>query len=227
MSLIPIENERRLASPAEAEALFRALDQTRVSVRGLHTTDPTRFAHVVDALEPKHDHTLSFEGGTLTTAAHEALDALATAGFQYLDLRTAEASLRIWPALYSWVHGNGDKLETKDIPTALAAFRGLTGERVNRGFINGVLAETKPLLLRFLGQLGTRVDAVLSLDVAAARALTEIYAGERLDWQADGILVDFPEGRVHGFLVSPNVGETHRAGWQQRIVKALHRAGLA
>jgi hypothetical protein len=40
------------------------------------------------------------------------------------------------------------------------------------------------------------------------------------------ILVDFPEGRIHGFLKTPNVDERHRRKWQARIDKALRKAKL-
>ena len=71
-----------------------------------------------------------------------------------------------------------------------------------------------------------RVDAVLDLEVGVARELTELYAGEKLDWQAAGCLIDFPDGIIHGYLTTPNVGESDRAKWKRRISKALRDAGL-
>ena len=94
-------------------------------------------------------------------------------------------------------------------------------------FRDGRISDAKPQLLAFLQALGARVHAVLDLEVAAARDLTTKNIGEKLDWQAGGMLVDFPEGRIHGFLRSPNVGERHREKWQRRATKALKRAGLA
>lgn len=261
MSLLPIHHEHRLASPADAAAWFRALGEQRVSARGFHTIDPARFERLVDAIEPSHEHTISFVGGTLGATARDALDALATRQFHYLDVRTVDASLRVWPELYSWVHSSRDlaaataavgaplvvgvnllgdvqvtltsdsrgypiSVETKTRATALRVFHALSGERVNRGFINGVHGDTKPYLTRLLTVLATQVDAVLEVDVASARALTELYAGEPLDWQAGGLLVDFPEGRIHGFLTTPHTSQGDQEKWQSRVTKALRRASL-
>lgn len=267
MSLIPIEHPHRLASPREAAAFFGCLGllgvlgARRVSVRGLHTSEPARIARVVEAVETKREHTVSFVGGTLNGAAHDALDELLATRFEYFDLRTTDADLRVWPWLRSWVHSSRDRaaasralgvelhegdnttpdariqvhaegaaypvhVETTSIPPAARIFRALSGERVARGFVTGITKKTKPPLLRFLTALGTRVDAVLELDLAAARSLTELYAGEQLDWQADGVLVDFPEGRVHGFLKTPNTGDCDRERWLDRVTTALRRAGV-
>lgn len=226
MSLIPIEHPRRLASPAEAEAFFRGLGEKRVSARGFHTTDPARFARLVEAVETEHDHTISFVGGALGSAARDSLSSLATSAFSYLDVRTTNASLRIWPGLRAWVHPL--ELETKEPEPALRAFFEITSDEMNRGFVmGGVAGPTKPALERFLRDLRATVDAVLDIEVGSARTLTEAYAGERLDWQAGGVLVDFPEGRIHGFLLTPNVGEDHREKWLSRIAKALSGASLA
>lgn len=225
MSLIPIEHPRRLASPAEAEAFFRGLGEKRVSARGFHTTDHARCSRLVEAIETKHDHTISFVGGTLGSAARDSLSALATSELSYLDVRTTNASLRVWPGLRAWVHPL--ELETKEPEPALKAFFEITSEEMNRGFVmGGVPAATKPALERFLRDLRANVDAVLDIDVASARSLTDLYVGEKLDWQAGGVLVDFPEGRIHGFLLTPNVGEEHREKWLSRITKALSRASL-
>jgi hypothetical protein len=226
VTLIPIEHERRLTSAHEAAALFGGLHQRRISARGFHTLDPARFERLVTALVPEREHTISFEGGQLGAATLRALDALARSPFQYFDLRATNADLRIWPGLRTWVHTPERQVETQDISSALALFCSLTAERAERGFIQGVRAETKPLLVNFLTALGGRVNAVLELDLLAARSLTELYAGERLDWQADGVLVDFPEGRIHGFLTTPKVSGRDREKWLARIEKALGRAGL-
>jgi len=226
MSLIPIEHPRRLASPAEAEAFYRGLGEERVSARGFHTTAPDRFARLVAAIETKHDHTISFVGGVLGSAARDSLAALATSELSYLDVRTTNASLRIWPGLRAWVHPL--ELETKEPEPALKAFFEITNEEMNRGFVmGGVVSKTKPVLERFLRDLHATIDAVLDVDVSSARSLTEAYVNEKLDWQAAGVLVDFPEGRIHGFLVTPNVDETYREKWLARIAKALSRASLA
>jgi len=117
-------------------------------------------------------------------------------------------------------------LDTTSIPTALEVFGRLTDPAVVRGFISGVTLEAKPLLVAFLERLDATVDAVLDIDVASAKALAHVYSGEQHDWQGEGILVDFPEGKIHGYLTSPNIGEDAREAWRSRLDKALRRAGL-
>jgi hypothetical protein len=104
VTLIPVHHARKLRSAAEAEALFRALGERTVGLKGMKTTDPARYDRVIDAVVTKHDHTISFEGGSLANA-RLALDALALAGaFGYLDVRSRDANLRIWPGGNTWVH---------------------------------------------------------------------------------------------------------------------------
>jgi hypothetical protein len=104
LALIPIVHERRVASAAEAERLFRALGEKRVSVRGCKTPDPARIAALVAAVEPKREHSISFEDGILDAAAHDAIAALATARYQVFCVETRLADLRIWPWLpRAWV----------------------------------------------------------------------------------------------------------------------------
>lgn len=228
MTLIPIEHAHRLPSAADAESLFRALGARSVSARGFHTKDRTRFTALVEAIEPKADHSISFQQGVLD---RPSLEALARAPFGYLDIRTSTASYRSWPERHTWVHAKSElaapfSLDTTSIPTALEAFARLSDDNLQRGFITGVTPDAKPLLLAFLDRLGATVDAVLDIEVASARALTELYTGEKLDWQADGVLVDFPEGTIHGYLTTPNIGEDAREAWRTRIDKALRKAGL-
>ena len=190
MALIPIEHARRLNSPAEAEAFFRGLGTTQVRARGFHTNDAARMARLVAAIEPKEEHTISFVGGALGPAARSTLDALALSTYEYLDVRACDEALRIWPALPRiWVHTARNledaraslgsdagevvierrTLETKSIPIGLRLFHSGAPEQVSRGFISGVEEETKPLLLRFLEAVRSRVDAVLEID-ATSRA---------------------------------------------------------
>lgn len=255
MSLRPIEHARRLTSPAEAERLFRALGAKRVSTRGFHTKDPARFAALVAAIEPKREHTISFEDGVLDLPSFAAL---ALTPFSYLDVRTRNANYRSWPDRETWVHARCDleracevfetrltpgenllpgakvtfadgnvNLEVKSIPTALTTFSRLTEKAIDRGFIMSIAPAAKAALVTFLERADATVNAVLELESSAARTLTELYAGEKLDWQAEGILVDFPDGRIHGFLKTPNTGDADRAKWQARLDKALRKAGLA
>ena len=269
MALIPIESPRRLPSAAAAAAWLRAAGRVwsprTVSVRGFHTRDPARIERLVLAIEPPREHTISFQHGTLSAPARAALDGLARARFQYLDLDTADASLRLWPARHTWVHadataagvaaaaailgvplapgknaleaahvtlapgerGTRVEVETSSIPTALALFGALTDDgAVGRGFVTGVHADTRTPLLRFLSALGAQVDAVLEIGIDAARALTELYAGEKLSWQVPGVFVDFPEGRIHGYLRMADNTPRNREKWLAAVEKAWKKAGL-
>lgn len=267
MTLIAVGHDHRLRNAKDAEAFLCALSRfpmfrdRRVSLRGCHTSDATKIERLVEAIEPERDHTISFTGAELTPAAQNALERLATSKFHYFDISTSAANLRIWPALYSWVHASLDRadasraigtqleigdnvvgdakvkirddgkgwpfdVDTKNIATALAMFRAVGGTQVKAGFVNGVAEETKPALIEFLQALGAKVDVVLDVDVSVARSLTELFEGEPLDWQSNGLFVDFPEGRIHGFLVTPNIQERHRLKFLGRITRALRRANL-
>jgi hypothetical protein len=232
MALIPLEHPHRLASPAEAEALFRALGllgQRVVSCRGFHTTDPARITRILEAIEPKREHTVSFESGTLTPAAWRALEALLSSNFGYLDVQAAEAQLRVWPGRQYWAYAAGSTDKRVELPGMAEAFNrfgDLAPERVVRGFISGITPPCHAPFHELLVAMRVQVHAVLGLSVAKARELTELYAGEKLDWQADGLLMDFPEGRIHGFLKTPDTGPELRAKWLARVEKALRRARI-
>ncbi len=233
-----------------------------MSARGFHTRDLSRVSRVVDALPTKHESTVSFEGGVLGPAALSALSALTMTPFDYLDLRSSDASLRVWPARHAWVfssrsHADAEEvlgvslapgknvladaeitleqgdvgypiwMETRSIPRAFSFFRALTSDAFERGCIMQPHAQAKASLVAWIAALQSKVNAVLDLEVDVARALTEAFPGESLDWQSDGILVEFPEGRIHGFLVTPNTGEREQKRWLARIDKALRRADLA
>jgi len=58
-----------------------------------------------------------------------------------------------------------------------------------------------------------------------ARALTELFAAERLEWHG-AVIVRFPEGEILSYLVTPNAGEEDRAKWLKRVDKGLKKAGL-
>lgn len=264
VTLIPVHHPLRLRSPAEAEALLRALGDRQVSARGFHTTDPARLGRVIAAVASKRDCTVSFEGGTLNAGACAALAALVdSAAFAYLDLRTADANLRVWPGRHAWVHaampaggieglsavfgapvvvgenwvaggklvvsaagGYPVDLETQHLADAFSAFDALSSARVERGFVTGLAAAGKPPFLQLLLALGATANAVLELELADARALTELFAGERLEWHG-AVIVRFPEGEILSYLVTPNTGEEDRAKWQKRVDKGLKKAGLS
>jgi hypothetical protein len=231
MTLIPIEHPHRLASPAEAEVFYRGLRDRRVGVRGFHTTDPDRFEALIAAAESKREHTVSFLGGTLDDEARSALSELCGCSFEVLQVRTASASLRVWPGRRAWVEGLAERrptdlVETKSIAEALDRFDGISGEHIDRGHISNLSGQARAPLLSFLSAARTEVHVVLSVTLQAARSLTELFPGQKLDWQSDTARVDFPDGSIRGFLETPRAEERHRRRWQARIDEALRRAGL-
>ena len=261
MTLIVVRHAHKLRSAAEAEALFRALGERTVTLKGMKTSDAARYDRVIDAVVTKHDHTISFEGGSLANA-RPALDALVLAGaFGYVDVRTRDANLRIWPGGNTWVHSRlglddairawgapllpgenvlGDTriklatepttgwpidLDTQTTATALRMFHALSGDACDRGFTMRMTEPCKPLLRAFLHALGGAVDAVLDVDLATARALTELFPGVDLEWQR-GESVRFPDGEITSYLVTPKAGERDQTKARKRIDKALARAKL-
>lgn len=231
MTLIPMAHEHRLASPAEAEAFYRGLRQRLVRVRGFHTTDPDRIEALIAAADPKRDHTVSFRGGVLGEEVRPALLELCGCAFGYFNLSTPSASLRVWPGRHTWVESlprrpAADWLETTSITEALDRFNGICGERIVQGHISRITKQARVPLLGFLGVARTEIHVVLDVTLQTARSLSEQFLGQKLDWQSDGILVDFPEGRIHGSLKTPKVDERHRRKWRARIDKALRKATL-
>jgi hypothetical protein len=107
---------------------------------------------------------------------------------------------------------------------ALRLFHALTTGPLARGHITGIRDGARASLLAFLRASGAEVSATLELPVAVARDLAEAFAETAIDWQARAVIVDFPEGRIHGFLTTPKVEERDRKRWHARIDKALRRA---
>ena len=95
--LVPIVHEERVAGPDEAAALYQALGVQAVTVEGFQARTPAQLALLVNAIAPDTTSTVTFEGGTLDEIAFAALRELVLAGAGYLDVGTAEASLRVWP----------------------------------------------------------------------------------------------------------------------------------
>ncbi len=225
MTLIPIEHARALRSPEEAVALFKALGEKTVSLRGFYTTDATKISRVIQAVATKFDHTVSFEGGVIALAPLREL-ALSRA-YDYLDVRTSLANLRIWPELHSWVTSNEPTFETTSIAAALERFEMIAGKPHQRGFVMRMRDVAKPLVTELVIALGATMHALIEVDLATARDLTTLDAGERLEWAADGISVRFPSGAIAGFLKTPKAEPKHRAKWHAVIDKAIKKAKLS
>lgn len=133
MTLYTLQHARHLASAQEALRFYRALGETHVQVSGCNTRAAAQITRFVAVLPTRGPHTVSFEGGRLTALAREALAQLVLASYEYLDVRSQNADLRCWPALYSWVHAQADR-------TALA--RALGAELVDSSFVLGELRGT-------------------------------------------------------------------------------------
>lgn len=210
---------------------------------GFHTTDLKRIVRVVHAVDPRREPTINFKDGVFGPPARAAFARLAEMSFETLVVSTLGAEIRIWPTIQSRVHSDklfpdtygdadmkitphGHDLETKAVDTAVKAFLSVAHDRITEGHITALAESTKPALLDFLRELQGSVHAALTVDLATARSLTELYAGERLTWHADGITVHFPDGEIEGFMTSPNTTDAHRQKILERIDKALARAGI-
>jgi len=224
VTLIPISHARALRSGAEAAALFRALGEKTVTLRGFHTRDPARIERVVGAIATKHDHTVSFEGGAIAASSEQLRLLALSRAYDYLDVRTRLANLRIWPARHSWVTSDGPTFETTSIAAAVEHFHATAGEPHERGFVMRMRDEAKVPVARFAIALGAQINATFEAGLEVAVALTELYAGEQLEWGGrDMMFVRFPAGEIAGYLKTPKVDDKHRAKWQARIDKALRK----
>lgn len=259
MALIPIEFPRRLASPAEAEALYRRLGDTRVGVRGFRTKDPARIERLVGAIEPGFDSTVNFEAGLLDPRGWARLEELVAAPADYVDIHAGGANLRLWPAqskvyarlpfdgiegvsvafgapLRAGENRHGDTtimidpvvgyplavaLATPDRALALRMFRALGDAQLSRGYVTRASAPAKQALAPFLFGLGATVHVALDVQLELARELATVCPDLKHDWQASMVLVDFPIGRIHGFLKTPNATERDREQWLARVRKAV------
>ena len=112
-------------------------------------------------------------------------------------------------------------LTTPDRAVALRMFRALGDPSVSRGYVMRASEPAKSALGPFLHGLGATVHVVLDVHVEVACELATVYPDLKHDWQASMVLVDFPAGRIHGFLKTPNTGERDREQWLARIRKAV------
>ena len=80
-----------------------------------------------------------------------------------------------------------------------------------------------PAAYELLAATGARVAAALILAPPAACALTERFAGTTLDWQADGVMIRFPQLEIGGHLMPPDDQERDRQAWLRRIDRVPDR----
>lgn len=110
---------------------------------------------------------------------------------------------------------------------AFALFRRLAGDSLAHSFIKEPHPSCHEVLLRLLVSLGVEVRADLFVGLARARALTERFVDAEIEWQADHVCVDFPSGRLHGFILSPNTTEDDQRRWHAMVDRGLERGGLS
>jgi hypothetical protein len=68
------------------------------------------------------------------------------------------------------------------------------------------------------------VHVTLDVQLELARELATVCPDLRHDWQASMVLVDFPDGRIHGFLKTPDATDRDRERWLARVRKAVPEA---
>lgn len=259
---VPIEYPQRLRSPDEARALYGGLGDTRVALRGFRTSEPARIERLVAAVEPGFETTVNFDTGLLDSRGWSRLEALATAGPDYLDVHAGHANLRLWPAqakvyarlpadgiigvsmafgepLRSGENRFGDTtimidpvvgyplavaLTSSDRAVALRMFRALGDANVSRGYLMRPNEPAKSLLAPFLHGLRATVHVALDMQLELAAELATGCSDLRHEWGSvigavgwSGVAVDFPGGRIHGYL--PNGEDRER--WLERIRHAL------
>jgi hypothetical protein len=112
-------------------------------------------------------------------------------------------------------------LTTPDRAVALRMFRALGDVQLSRGHVTRASEPAKRALATFLDGLGATVHVSLDVQLELARELAIGCPDLRHDWQASMVLVDFPAGRVHGFLKTPQTTDQDREQWLARVRKAI------
>lgn len=250
--LVEVTHRAPLRSAAEAETLMLALRIGFVSVNYLRPLTPEAVDEVLRSFEPKKESSVSFEKGSLKDA-EPSLRALACAvggpePFKYLDVRTRRASLRIWPALDSSSGLDRSPPQKDESPVASAPFRvenskagttlcpgsaaeaveeflSLNARRISGCFINGITSEGRELSRAFLCAAGAPLSVRAELRMNVARSLTE-RCGADAEWQANGLRICFPSGKMSGFFTGTNTTPEAIAQWHERIDQARIEAGI-
>jgi hypothetical protein len=112
-------------------------------------------------------------------------------------------------------------LTTTDRAIAMRMFRALGGAQLSRGHVMRASEPAKHALAPFLHDLGATVHVSLDVQLELARELATACPDLRHDWQGSLVLVDFPVGRIHGFLKPPEVSEHDREQWLARVREAV------
>lgn len=118
-------------------------------------------------------------------------------------------------------------VETKHPQPAWKLFDALAGDTLQRGFIVGAQAAALAPLQRFLTSCGAEVQVDLEIAVPQAQILGQHILGATCNWQAGGVMVNFPDGSVEGTLTSSTNSDANRQKWRDRMDRAFKKAGLA
>lgn len=112
-------------------------------------------------------------------------------------------------------------LATADRALALRMFRALGDAQLSRGHVMRASEPAKQALAPLLRHLGATVHVTLDVQLELARELATVCPDLRHDWQASMVLVDFPDGRIHGFLKTPDATDRDRERWLARVRNAV------
>jgi hypothetical protein len=112
-------------------------------------------------------------------------------------------------------------LTTTDRAIAMRMFRALGGAQLSRGHVMRASEPAKHALAPFLHDLGATVHVSLDVQLELARELATACPDLRHDWQGSMVVVDFPVGRIHGFLKTPESSEDDREQWLARVREAV------
>jgi len=115
-------------------------------------------------------------------------------------------------------------ITTPDRGVAMQMFRALGDARLSRGYVMQASEPAKQALGPFLHGLGATVHVTLDVQLELARELATVCPDLKHDWQASLVLVDFPDGRIHGFLKTPNTSDRDREQWLARVRTAVPAA---
>jgi hypothetical protein len=115
-------------------------------------------------------------------------------------------------------------LTTPERAIAMRMFRALGDAQLSRGHVVRASEPAKRALAPLLHHLGATVHVTLDVELELARELATVCPDLRHDWQASMVLVDFPDGRIHGYLKTPDVSEHDREQWLARVRQAVPRS---
>ena len=115
-------------------------------------------------------------------------------------------------------------ITTPDRAFALRALRALGDTAVPRGLVKRAKEPTKQVLAPFVCGMRATVHVLLDVRIELACELAQAWPELRHDWQSSTVAVEFPTGRIHGYVRSPRKDPDERARWLAKIDAALEGA---